>query len=134
LATGQVAIFAQSRVNGNLVLRDGVKPTVMSDVAALLENVRNAAMTNGIVTIDGLNYDIFKADDFNLIKDEIIRQLNKIGIIFTRGALDYMLECDETLGNNPEGIAKWLMPGNEKSVSPFISKLNSVILKTGYIN
>ena len=125
LLNGVVDVFSRVKTkDGDLQFLEG-KQTIFDDVADYFEQLRSAfSKTDSIVNIDGIDYNKDSIQDLTLIKKDIIRKLNSIGIMLQYEALDYML-LQKYGSSNTDGIISLLFQ-NEKgksTINAFLSML-----------
>ena len=85
--------------NGNLTFCEGAGGKNGSDIfnktADFLQNIRNwIVSTDDNLTLDGIIYNKNVYSDIDQLKSAIIDKLNRIGIIFTKDAFDYLLSTN----------------------------------------
>lgn len=162
LVSGQIGVFQRERGEGSqidsdgrrkkteLIFREGMGGKNGSDIfsrtAKFFVDLRQAIISsNSDIAVDGVNYDLNSFEDLGLIKDEIVHRLNTIGIMFERGALDYMLselyggvDADAVgrfLSNSPISNDKNVLESEKKAtLQSFINKINSYVSDDGRIN
>lgn len=134
LTSGQVGVFKNVKVDGKLQFRDDSDPQIFAKTANWLMEVRQAAASEKVedVTIDGIVYNFDKYEDIERIKSLLIRKLNNIGILFSKDALDYML--DTKYSNDKYGLHQFLSEQGPTSILSFINKLNDFVDENNKIN
>lgn len=134
LLSGQTNVFSRMRDNkGNYVLAEGGAEAFSSSVT-FIENAQEVLNTNNSTgVVDGVEYNLNNVEDLDVFKDELCEKLRKLGINFTRAALDYML-ANEYGNQGVEGLAKLLSGRGETSVNPFLNFLKSVVNEDGSVN
>lgn len=144
LTSGQSQVFAQSRdKDGNLQFKDRQRHTktenTIAEVISFLQTVREAlTLTNGIVNINGKNYNKDSVDGISAIKQELVRRLHQMGIMISDKAFDYMLL--QGFGDQgANGLADCLngVGGTDtfkpQSINSFIQLLDSIVDGAGNI-
>jgi hypothetical protein len=108
LVSGQIGVFQRERGEGMqvdsegrrkktvLLFREGMGGAhgkdIFSRTAKFFGDLRMAMLASeSDIEVEGIKYNLNIFDDLGRLKDEIIHKLNTIGIMFERGALDYML-------------------------------------------
>ena len=145
LTSGQSQTFAQSKNrDGQLQFRDRTKhnknDNPIAEIVRFFQNVRSALSTdNGTVNIGGKEYNKDSVDGIQVIKQEFVKNLHKLGIMISEKAFDYMLlngfgnqgaqgfeDCLNGIGN-----ADKFKPQN---IDSFINLLNSIVDNQGDIS
>lgn len=134
LLSGQTNVFSRIRDDkGNYVLAEG-GAEVFSSTVTFIENAQEVLNTdNSTGVIGDVQYNLNNVEDLDIFKDQFCEKLRKLGINFTRDALDYML-ANEYGNQGVEGLAKLLSGRGETSVNPFLNFLKYVINKDGSVN
>lgn len=139
LLSGQVSVFSRSKdKNGNLVFCDGMGGKNGTDIfnrtADFLQNIRNwITSTSNDLVIDGVIYNKNVHSDIDALKLQIIDKLNRIGIIFTKDAFDYMLS--DSYGDiSYDGLASMFTDRGVSQITTFIDLIRSFVSKEGVIN
>lgn len=139
LLSGQVSVFNRNRdKNGNLTFCDGMGGKNGTDIfnrtADFLQNIRNwITSTSNDLVIDGIVYNKNVHSDIEALKLQIIDKLNRIGIIFTKDAFDYMLS--DSYGDiSYDGLASMFTNRGVSQITTFIDLIRSFVSKEGVIN
>ncbi len=139
LVSGQVSVFNRNRdQNGHLTFREGMGgpkgQDIFSRTAKSLSDIREwITSTNDELTLDGITYHKAAYREIDVLKDQIISKLNKIGIIFTKEALDHMLST--AYGDiGYEGLAQMFTNKGVSQITTFIDLLNSFVNPDGSVN
>lgn len=139
LLSGQVSVFNRNRdKNGNLTFCDGMGGKNGTDIfnrtADFLQNIRNwITSTSDDLVIDGIVYNKNVHSDIEALKLQIIDKLNRIGIIFTKDAFDYMLS--DSYGDiSYDGLASMFTNRGVSQITTFIDLIRSFVSKEGVIN
>lgn len=139
LLSGQVSVFNRNKdANGNLTFCEGAGGKNGSDIfnktADFLQNIRNwIVSTDDDLTLDGVVYNKNVYSDIDQLKSAIIDKLNRIGIIFTKDALDYLLSTNyDNVGY--EGLQSLFTDRGVTQMSTFIDLLHSFVNNDGVIN
>ena len=139
LLSGQVSVFNRNKdANGNLTFCEGAGGKNGSDIfnktADFLQNIRNwIVSTDDNLTLDGIVYNKNVYSDIDQLKSAIIDKLNRIGIIFTKDALDYLLSTNyDNVGY--EGLQSLFTDRGVTQMSTFIDLLHSFVNNDGVIN
>ena len=139
LLSGQVSVFNRNRDrNGNLTFCDGMGGKNGTDIfnrtADFLQNIRNwITSTSDDLVIDGVVYNKNVHSDIEALKLQIIDKLNRIGIIFTKDAFDYMLS--DSYGDiSYDGLASMFTNRGVSQITTFIDLIRSFVSKEGVIN
>ena len=139
LLSGQVSVFNRNRdKNGNLTFCDGMGGKNGTDIfnrtADFLQNIRNwITSTSDDLVIDGVVYNKNVHSDIEALKLQIIDKLNRIGIIFTKDAFDYMLS--DSYGDiSYDGLASMFTNRGVSQITTFIDLIRSFVSKEGVIN
>jgi hypothetical protein len=81
--------------------------------------------------------DLTSPQDFQKLKQEIVKALHYVGILFPEEALVHMLEenfsTKEYSGNSVDGLRAWLTQRGTNSITPFLQILNRWI-KNGVVD
>ena len=133
-----------------LLFRDGMGGKngndIFSRTAKFFGDLRQAFISsNSDISIEGVNYNLNSFEDLGRIKDEIIHKLNTIGIMFERGALDYMLselyggvDADAVrrfLNDSPVSNDRNVLESEKKAtLQSFVNKINTYVSDSGVIN
>ena len=162
LVSGQIGVFQRERGEGMqidsegrrkktvLLFRDGMGGKngndIFSRTAKFFGDLRLAFISsNSDISIEGVNYNLNSFEDLGRIKDEIIHKLNTIGIMFERGALDYMLselyggvDADAVrrfLNDSPVSNDRNVLESEKKAtLQSFVNKINTYVSDSGVIN
>ena len=139
LVSGQVSVFNRNRdKNGHLTFREGMGgpkgQDIFSRTAKSLSDIRQwITSANDELTLDGITYHKNAYREIDVLKDQIISKLNKIGIIFTKEALDHMLST--AYGDiGYEGLAQMFTDKGVSQITTFIDLLNSFVNPDGSVN
>lgn len=139
LLSGQVSVFNRNRdKNGNLTFCDGMGGKNGTDIfnrtADFLQNIRDwITSTSDDLVIDGVVYNKNVHCDIDALKLQIIDKLNRIGIIFTKDAFDYMLS--DSYGDiSYDGLASMFTNRGVSQITTFIDLIRSFVSKEGVIN
>lgn len=139
LLSGQVSVFNRNRdKNGNLTFCDGMGGKNGTDIfnrtADFLQNIRNwITSTSDDLVINGVVYNKNVHSDIDALKLQIIDKLNRIGIIFTKDAFDYMLS--DSYGDiSYDGLASMFTNRGVSQITTFIDLIRSFVSKEGVIN
>lgn len=139
LLSGQVSVFNRNRdKNGNLTFCDGMGGKNGTDIfnrtADFLQNIRNwITSTSDDLVIDGVVYNKNVHSDIEALKLQIIDKLNRIGVIFTKDAFDYMLS--DSYGDiSYDGLASMFTNRGVSQITTFIDLIRSFVSKEGVIN
>ena len=139
LLSGQVSVFNRNKdANGDLTFCEGVGGKDGNDIfnktADFLQNIRNwITSTDDNVTLDGVVYNKNVHSDIDQLKSVIIDKLNRIGIIFTKDAFDYLLSTNyDNVGY--EGLRSMFTDRGVTQISTFIDLLHSFVNNSGIIN
>ena len=139
LLSGQVSVFNRNRdKNGNLTFCDGMGGKNGTDIfnrtADFLQNIRNwITSTSDDLVINGIVYNKNVHSDIDVLKLQIIDKLNRIGIIFTKDAFDYMLS--DSYGDiSYDGLASMFTNRGVSQITTFIDLIRSFVSKEGVIN
>lgn len=144
LLSGQSQLFASSKSNGKIQFKDrktykkGEDP--IANIISFFNTVRQQiSVQNGIVTIDGKNYNVDSADGIFAIKQEFVKNLHRLGIMISDKAFDYMLLSGYG-SQDKQGLSD-LMNGigsndqfKAQAIDSFITLLNSVVDNLGNIS
>lgn len=138
LTSGQVSIFSSIRSKqGELQLAKGHENDLRT-VAAFFRSAEHVSANGGEILIDGKTVDTSTPEGFEQLKQEIVKQLHRIGITFPYDALVHMLEEQFTTpehgGNSIEGLYAWLTQRNTASITPFLQVLEAWVDKNGNVN
>lgn len=138
LSSGTFGIFNASRRNGALSFRTKEDSTVFTDTAKFIEQLINALSFNKESEVAGIKYNPDVVEHLDSLKTEFILRLNKIGIQFSRDALDHHL-LNQYGSINKEAFLKWLTKTDAKTnITSFIMMLNEMapngIPNTAYID
>lgn len=139
LLSGQVSVFNRNRdKNGNLTFCDGMGGKNGTDIfnrtADFLQNIRDwITSTSDDLVIDGVVYNKNVHSDIEALKLQIIDKLNRIGIIFTKDAFDYML-LDSYGDISYDGLASMFTNRGVSQITTFIDLIRSFVSKEGVIN
>lgn len=139
LLSGQVSIFRRDRdKNGNLVFNEGMggknNTDIFSRTASLMEQIRNGlTSSNETITVNGTEYNKSVFDDIDLLKNVFIDSLNKIGIIFSKDALDNMLST-KYCGTDIDALTRMFTDKGVDNINSFINRLYEFVNKNGDIN
>ena len=162
LVSGQIGVFQRERGEGMqldsegrrkktvLLFREGMggknSADIFSKTAKFFGDMRQAITSNNSdITVDGINYNLHSFEDLGRIKDEIVHKLNTIGIMFERGALDYMLselyggvDADAVrrfLNDSPVSNDENVLESEKKAtLQSFINRINTYVSNDGIIN
>lgn len=139
LLSGQVSVFNRNRdKNGNLTFCDGMGGKNGTDIfnrtADFLQNIRDwITSTSDDLVINGVVYNKNVHSDIDALKLQIIDKLNRIGIIFTKDAFDYMLS--DSYGDiSYDGLASMFTNRGVSQITTFINLIRSFVSKEGVIN
>lgn len=139
LVSGQVSVFNRNRdQNGHLTFREGMGgpkgQDIFSRTAKSLSDIRQWITSAGDeLALDGVTYHKTAYREIDVLKDQIISKLNKIGIIFTKEALDHMLST--SYGDiGYEGLAQMFTDKGVSQITTFIDLLNSFVNPDGSVN
>lgn len=139
LLSGQVSVFNRNRDrNGDLTFCDGMGGKNGTDIfnrtADFLQNIRDwITSTSDDLVIDGVVYNKNVHSDIDALKLQIIDKLNRIGIIFTKDAFDYMLS--DSYGDiSYDGLASMFTNRGVSQITTFIDLIRSFVSKEGVIN
>lgn len=139
LLSGQVSVFNRNRdKDGNLTFREGMGGKDHADIfgrtASDLSSIRNwITSSNDELILDGVTYNKNVYSDIDDLKTAIIGKLNRIGIIFTKDAFDYMLS--DTYGDlGYDGLASMFTDRGVAQINTFIDLLNGFVYTNGVIN
>lgn len=139
LVSGQVSVFNRNRdQNGHLTFREGMGgpkgQDIFSRTAKSLSDIREwITSANDELILDGITYHKVAYREIDVLKDQIISKLNKIGIIFTKEALDHMLST--AYGDiGYEGLAQMFTNKGVSQITTFIDLLNSFVNPDGSVN
>lgn len=139
LISGQVSVFNRNRdQNGHLTFREGMGgpkgQDIFSRTAKSLSDIREwITSANDELILDGITYHKVAYREIDVLKDQIISKLNKIGIIFTKEALDHMLST--AYGDiGYEGLAQMFTNKGVSQITTFIDLLNSFVNPDGSVN
>lgn len=139
LLSGQVSVFNRNRDrNGNLTFCDGMGGKNGTDIfnrtADFLQNIRNwITSSSDDLVIDSVVYNKNIHSDIEALKLQIIDKLNRIGIIFTKDAFDYMLS--DSYGDiSYDGLASIFTNRGVSQITTFIDLIRSFVSKEGVIN
>jgi len=139
LLSGQVSVFNRNRdKDGNLTFREGMGGKDHADIfgrtASDLSSIRNwITSSNDELILDGVTYNKNVYSDIDDLTTAIIGKLNRIGIIFTKDAFDYMLS--DTYGDlGYDGLASMFTDRGVAQINTFIDLLNGFVYTNGVIN
>lgn len=143
--SGQSQVFATSKdKSGNIQFKDRKLHRKgeddISKITNFIQQVREAlTLNNGIVVIDGKEYNKDSVDGIRVIKDELIKNFHKVGVMVSAKAFDYMLlngfgdtgavglaDCLNGVGN--------ISDFKPQSIESFISLLNGIVDVQGNID
>lgn len=139
LLSGQVSVFKRERdENGNLIFNAGFGGQNGTDIfnrtASNLQKIKDfVSSANDTVTLDDASYNRNVFSDIVSLKEKIINDLNKIGIIFSKDAFDHMLSKNyNDLGMT--GLYRLFTDKSLSRISTFIDLLQSFVDQRGNVN
>jgi hypothetical protein len=162
LVSGQIGVFQRERGEGMqvdsegrrkktvLLFREGMGGShgkdIFSRTAKFFGDLRTAMLASeSDIEVEGIKYNLNIFDDLGRLKDEIIHKLNTIGIMFERGALDYMLSelyggvdaeaVRAFLNDSPVSDDQNVLESEKKAtLQSFMNKINNYVSESGVIN
>jgi hypothetical protein len=102
---------------------------VFTDTATFIEQLISALAFNGESSVGGIKYNPDNISDLEDLKTEFISRLNKIGIQFTKDALDYvLLNKHGSIGK--QAFLQWITKkGSGNDITSFIQMLGKMAPK-----
>lgn len=139
LTSGQVSVFKRGRdKNNNLVFTDKQSSKRGEDIfnktASFIQTlIAGLTSENGSVEINDVVYNVYDSADLNDLKNLFIDNLNRIGIIVSRDALDYMLST-EYVGDDTDTFRQLLTNKGINNAQSFIDKLSNIVTNANTVN
>ena len=125
LQAGQVSVFSRNLdENGNWKFNSGQENT-FNEVSTFFKELRAGLLSPNLqISILGNAYLKDSQPGIDAIKNQLILQLHRIGILFSRDALDYML-TEQFGGLGADQLSQFINQVGSASIQPFLDRVDS---------